>query len=175
MLSIFCSAIFRQPKRGFRRFISMTALPRAIEQLILAFHQGVVKTKSVEGFSITANLLRRLRDRKSAQTPSNSRSHGVRFGTRRCERLMMSNWCLTGNDSAATAPRPPGLASFADLTSRWAITMKSSRMNANFSLERRFLKTALQKRFQAKSTIRHRQVCARLLLGGRSKREVREY
>jgi hypothetical protein len=25
---------------------------------------------------------------------------------------MTGNWCLTASDSAATAPRPPGLASF---------------------------------------------------------------
>jgi predicted phage terminase large subunit-like protein len=37
----------------------------------------------------------------------------------------MSNWCLTASDSAATEKRPPGLASFARVTIRWAIKMNS--------------------------------------------------
>ena len=40
---------------------------------------------------------------------------------------------LDDRDSAATAPRPPGLPSFARVTSRWAIKMNSSRMKANFN------------------------------------------
>ena len=56
----------------------------------------------------------------------------VRFGERRA-RFMMSNWCLTASDSAATAPRPPGLASFARVTSKWAIKMNRFGMKANFN------------------------------------------
>jgi predicted acylesterase/phospholipase RssA len=81
---------------------------------------------------------RRLGDTKSAQTPSSSRSHEVRFGARRWARFMMSNWCLTVSDSAATAPRPPGLASFARVTSRWAIKMNISRMKRTLTLSERF-------------------------------------
>ena len=51
--------------------------------------------------------------------------------------FMISNWCLTASDSAATVPGPRGLASFAKVTSRWAIKMNSSRMKANFNGLRR--------------------------------------
>jgi len=71
---------------------------------------------SAEAFSITAILLKRSRDTKSAQNPSVSRSHDVRFGARCRERFMISNWCLTASDSAATTRKPPGLASFASVT-----------------------------------------------------------
>jgi hypothetical protein len=40
---------------------------------------------------------------------------------------------VTASDSAATAPSPPGLASFARVTSRWAIKMNGSHMKANFN------------------------------------------
>src|ERR1700733_288538 len=53
--------------------------------------------------------------------------------------FMMSNWCLSAIDSAATAPRPPGVASFATVVSRWAIRTNSSRINENFN-HRTFLK-----------------------------------
>ncbi len=56
-------------------------------------------------------MLKRSRDTKSAQNPSVSRSHDVRFGARFRERFTISNWCLTASDSAATARKPPGLAS----------------------------------------------------------------
>jgi hypothetical protein len=82
---------------------------------------------------ITAILLRRLGDTKSVQTPSASRSHEVRFGTRRRARFMMSNWCLPTNDSAATAPRPPGLASRAKVTSKWAIKLNSNLIQTNLN------------------------------------------
>ena len=39
---------------------------------------------------------------------------------------MMSNWCLTARDSAATAPTPPGRASRTSVTSRWTNRMNSS-------------------------------------------------
>jgi hypothetical protein len=66
--------------------------------------------------------------------------------------------CLTANDSAVTAPRPPDLGSYAKVMSRWAIRMNSSRMNANFNHLRRIHKTAQQRPPLPKSTIRHRQL-----------------
>ncbi len=69
---------------------------------------------------------------------------------------MMSNRCLTANDSAATAPRPPGLASFAKVQQMGNQDEQFSH-EKDFNAEIRFLKTALRKRFQAKSAIRHTQ------------------
>jgi hypothetical protein len=45
----------------------------------------------------------------------------------------MSSWCLTASDSAATAPRPHGLASRARVTSKWAIKLNSKLINADFN------------------------------------------
>jgi len=59
----------------------------------------------------------RLGETKSVQTPSASRPHELTFGARRCARFMMSNWCLSASDSAATVAKPPGLANFARVTS----------------------------------------------------------
>ena len=99
----------------------------------MRFTRARWKYNKVEGFSITAILLRRLGDTKSVQTPSASRSHEVRHGARRRARLRMSSWCLTASDSATTAPRPPGLASRARVTSKWAIKLNSKLINANFN------------------------------------------
>ncbi len=131
----------------------------------------------VEGFSIAIILLRRLGETKSAQIPRTSLSHDVRFGARRRERFMISNWCLTDSDSAATAPRLPCLASFARVTSRWAIKMNCSRMKANFSGEGAVRKTALQKCFLPESTIRHTHVCRAnnlptILIAGRTEPRI---
>ena len=57
---------------------------------ILRLTRARWKYSKVEGFSITALLLRRLGDTKSVQTPSASRSHEVRYGARRRARLRMS-------------------------------------------------------------------------------------
>src|SRR5271169_6886266 len=111
----------------------------------------------VEGFRITAILLRRLGDTKSVQTPSASRSHEVRYGARRRARLRMSSWCLTASDSAATAPRPPGLASFARVTSKWAIKLNSKLIKANFNGLRTIHKSAFLRCILPKSAIRHTQ------------------
>jgi hypothetical protein len=92
----------------------------------------------VEGFSITAILLMRLGDTKSVQTPSASRSHEVRYGTRRRAGLRMSSWCLTTNDSATTAPRPPGLASRARVTSKWAIKLNGNSSKRTLTVCERF-------------------------------------
>jgi hypothetical protein len=46
---------------------------------------------------------------------------------------MMSNWCLTANDSAATVPRPPGLARRAKVTSKWAIKLNSNLIETNLN------------------------------------------
>jgi hypothetical protein len=120
----------------------------------LRFTKARCKHRSVEGFKITAILLRRLGDTKSVQTPSASRSHEVSFGTRRA-RFMMSNWCLTSNDSAATAPRPPGLASRAKVTSRWAIKLNSNLIKTNLNRVGTFHKSALQRRVLPESVFRH--------------------
>jgi hypothetical protein len=82
--------------------------------------------RRVEVFRITEILPKRLGDTSSAQNPRITRSHPVRFGLRRCERFMISNWCLTASDSAATARTPPGRASRARVTNRWAIRMNSN-------------------------------------------------
>ena len=71
---------------------------------------------------------------------------------------MISNWCLTASDSAATTRKSPGLASFASVTSRWAVNMNISRMKANFSGKWRIHKTALRKCFLPESAIRHRHL-----------------
>jgi len=63
---------------------------------------------------------------------------------------------LTASDSAATAPRPPRVPSFARVTSRWAIKMNSSRMKANFNGKWRIQKIALLKCSLPDSAIRHR-------------------
>ena len=73
--------------------------------------------------------------------------------------FMISNWCLTASDSAATVPGPRGLASFAKVTSRSAIKMNSSRMKANFNRSAKDPPTARLTLFlSAKLTIRHRQL-----------------
>ena len=49
----------------------------------------------------------------SVASPSTTRSIVVRFGARRRERLLMSSWCFSASDSAATAWMPPRRRSFA--------------------------------------------------------------
>ena len=39
---------------------------------------------------------------------------------------MISNWCLTASDSAATARTPPERVSRARATNRWAITINGN-------------------------------------------------
>jgi hypothetical protein len=71
-------------------------------------------------------LPQRLGDTSSVQNPRITRSHPVRFGLRPCERFMISNWCLTASDSAATARTPPGRASRARVTNTCEISMNSN-------------------------------------------------
>jgi hypothetical protein len=111
-----------------------------------------------EGFNITAILLRRLPDTKSVQIPNISRSHEVSCGARRRARFRMSSWCLTASDSATIAPRPPGLARRARVTSSWAIKLNSELIVANFNRVPTIHKTALQSCIPAESAIRHTQV-----------------
>src|SRR5208283_596988 len=73
-------------------------------------------------------------------------------------RLRMSSWCLTASDSATTAPRPPGLASRARVTSKWAIKLNSKLIKANFNRVRTIHKSALQQCFPPESAIRHTQL-----------------
>ncbi len=70
----------------------------------------------------------------------------------------MSSWCLTASDSATTAPRPPGLASRARVTSKWAIELNSKHIEANFNGLRRNHKSALQQCIPPESAIRYTQV-----------------
>src|SRR6266481_4551079 len=70
----------------------------------------------------------------------------------------MSSWCLTASDSATTAPRPPGLASRARVTSKWAIKLNSKLIKANFNPVRTIHKSALQQCIPPESAIRHTQV-----------------
>jgi hypothetical protein len=70
---------------------------------------------------------------------------------------MMSNWCLTANDSAATAPRPPGLARRAKVTSKWAIKLNSNLIETNLNGVGTFHKSALQRRILPESVFRHTQ------------------
>ena len=65
-----------------------------------------------------------LSDRSASLHSSSVFRQNYQFATHRC---------LTASDSAATAPRPPGLASFASATSKWAIKMNRSGMKANFN------------------------------------------
>jgi len=67
----------------------------------------------------------------------------------------MNNWCLTASDSATTAPRPPGLASRAKVTSKWAIKLNSKLVKANFNRVRTIHKSALQPCIPPESAIRH--------------------
>jgi hypothetical protein len=67
----------------------------------------------------------------------------------------MSSWCLTASDSAATASRPPGLASFARVTSKWAIKLNSKLIKANFNGLRTIHKSAFLRCILPKSAIRH--------------------
>jgi hypothetical protein len=64
---------------------------------------------------------------------------------------------LTASDSAATAPRPPGLASRARVTSKWAIKLNSKLIEANFNGLRTIHKSALQQCILPESAIRHTQ------------------
>jgi hypothetical protein len=41
---------------------------------------------------------------------------------------MMSNWCLTASDSAATARTPPGPASRAKVSNRWTVSLNNNPM-----------------------------------------------
>jgi len=59
--------------------------------------------------------------------PRTTRSTEVRLGARCRERLLMSNWCLSSKDSAATARTPPGRSGFANVTSRWMARMSRFR------------------------------------------------
>jgi hypothetical protein len=87
----------------------------------------------VEGCRITASLLIRLGATRSAKTPSIRRFPGGQLRSSAPRTFHDQQLLLTASDSAVTAPRPPGLVSFAKVTSRWAIRMNSSRMNANFN------------------------------------------
>jgi hypothetical protein len=69
----------------------------------------------------------------SVVRPSKKRSIDFRFGARCRERLLMSNWCFSSRDSAATARTPPGRTSFANVISRWMASMRSSRMERTVS------------------------------------------
>src|SRR5271155_3085646 len=71
---------------------------------------------------------------------------------------MMSNWCLTASDSAVTAARPPGLASFASVTIRWANKVNSNLIEANSNDVQTIHKSAPQHCELLKSAIRHTQV-----------------
>jgi hypothetical protein len=78
-----------------------------------------------DAIEMTASLPKRRGDTRSVQNPRTIRSHRVRFGLRRRERFMISNWCLTASDSAATARTPPGRTSRARVTSKWANRMNN--------------------------------------------------
>jgi hypothetical protein len=98
--------------------------PKIREPPMKALHQSVVKAQKGGRLQYHSHLA--LAFTKSAQPPSASRSHEVRFGARRCARFMMTSWCLTASDSATSAPRPAQAPSFARVTSRWEIKMNSS-------------------------------------------------
>ena len=55
-------------------------------------------------------------------------SPGSAPGARCWARLLLSNWCFSNSDSAATARTPPGRSSLAKVTSRWIARIRSSRM-----------------------------------------------
>jgi hypothetical protein len=62
----------------------------------------------VLGFSMTASLGIRLAGTNSDPRPKTKRSNEFRFGARCRTRLLMTNWCFSNKDSAATARTPPG-------------------------------------------------------------------
>jgi len=66
---------------------------------------------------------------------------------------------LTASDSAATALRPPGLASRARVTSKWALKLNSKLINADLNRVRTIHKSALQRRILPESAVRHTQDC----------------
>ena len=99
---------------------------------------------------------KRLGDTSSVQNPRIIRSHAVRFGLRRCERFMISNWCLTASDSAATARTPPGPASRARQVGDQ--TKQQPHREPSFSPLRSFRKSAQQLGLLSELPIRHTQV-----------------
>src|SRR5208282_5494412 len=107
---------------------------------------------------MTAILPKRLGDTKRVQKPRISRSHPVRFGPRRRERFMMSNWCLTASDSAATARTPPGPASRAKVSSRWAISLNNNSMRRRSLAPSHHSQACAAARLLPELPIRHTQV-----------------
>jgi hypothetical protein len=77
----------------------------------------------VLGFRMTASLGIRLAGTNSDPRPKTKRSNEFRFGARRNERLLMSNWCFINKDSATTTRTPPGRTSLAMVASRWTASM----------------------------------------------------
>ncbi len=115
--------------------------------------------RRVEVFSTTAILPKRLGDTNSVQNPRISRSHAVRFGLRRCERFMISNWCLTASDSAATARTPPGPVSRARSDQQVGDQNKQQpHREPSFRALRSFRKSAQQLGLLLELPLRHTQL-----------------
>jgi len=81
----------------------------------------------VAGLTSAPSIGSRCGRTNNVATPRTQRSTEVRLGARCRKRLLMSNWCFSSNDSAATARTPPGRRSFARVTSRWMARTRISR------------------------------------------------
>lgn len=98
---------------------------RRKEQAVFAIHQRLVEFKERCRLDERAKFRNRRGLMNSVVRPSTKRSIEVRFGARCRERLLMSNWCFSTRDSAATARTPSGRTSFAKVASRRMTRMRS--------------------------------------------------
>ena len=138
---VICWAMCTQPKCGLRRFSAMMAAMRSAdgpfgpglrrgegeEAKILRYFlctRASWNLNSVAVLTSAPSFGSRFGRTNNVAKPRTKRSTAVRLGARCRQRLLMSNWCLSNSDSAATARTPAGRRSFARVTSRWMARMR---------------------------------------------------
>jgi hypothetical protein len=105
-------------------------------------HQGLVEFEQRCGLDKGAKLCDPAWAHEQHGEAEHKRSIEVRFGARCRERLLMSSWCFSNSDSAATARKPPGRTSFANVTSGCMTRIGSSRMKRTGTITAHACKTA---------------------------------
>ena len=121
-----CWAMRTQPKCGLRSFSAMMAAMSSGDgpfgpglqrgegeeeksRRYLASTSAAWNLSSVAGLTSAPSFGSRCGRTNNVAKPRRMRSAEVRLGARCRERLLMSNWCLSSSDSAATARTPVAL------------------------------------------------------------------